>query len=113
MLTPGKNPRKLAAHAVQMAYLAEVAAQAQPTAFYKLLGARQSLGCLRRVYTQNIDALEVKAGLTTEGNNPKCVQLHGSAMEVIFTQCSFTEHVHHHFLSLKSGELPSCPQCQN
>ena len=112
-LTAGKNPKKCAAHAVQMAYLTEAAAQAQPTAFHKLLRALQSLGCLGRVYTQNIDDLEIKAGLTTGGDHPNCVQLHGSAMEVICTQCSFTEHVYHHFLSLKSGELPSCPQCKN
>ena len=112
MLTGGKNPRKSAVHAIQMAFLAEAVAQAQPTAFHKLLRALQSLGCLGWVYTQNIDDLEIKAGLTTGGNNPNCVQLHGSAMEVICTQCSFTEHVYHHFVSLRSGELPSCPQCE-
>jgi NAD-dependent SIR2 family protein deacetylase len=96
-----------------MASLAETAAQAQPTAFHKLLGALQSIGILQRVYTQNIDNLEIKTGLTIDGSNPYCVQLHGSALEVICTQCSFTEHVYHHFLTLKSGELPSCPQCNN
>lgn len=95
-----------------MANLAEVSAQAQPTAFHKLLGVLRALGILGRVYTQNIDDLETKAGLTTRGNYPNCVQLHGSVMEVICTQCSFTEHIYHHFLSLKSGTLPSCPQCE-
>lgn len=96
-----------------MASLAEAAAQAQPTAFHRLLGALQSAGILRRVYTQNIDDLEIKAGLTTSGDNPNCVQLHGTALEVICTQCSFTEHTYHHFSTLKSGELPDCPQCKN
>jgi NAD-dependent histone deacetylase SIR2 len=109
----GKDPMKAAAHAVQMAELAETAAQAQPTTFHKLLGALQSVGILGRVYTQNIDDLEIKTGLTTGGDEPNCVQLHGSAMEVRCTQCSFTENVYHHFLTLKSGELPSCPQCKN
>jgi NAD-dependent SIR2 family protein deacetylase len=95
-----------------MANLAEAAAHAQPTVFHKLLGALQALGILGRVYTQNIDDLEIKAGLTTGGRYLNCVQLHGSVMEVICTQCSFTEHVYHHFLSLKSGTLPSCPQCE-
>ncbi|KAF8219879.1 DHS-like NAD/FAD-binding domain-containing protein, partial [Tricholoma matsutake] len=95
-----------------MANLAEAAAQAQPTAFHKLLVVLQALGILGWVYTQNIDDLEIKAGLTTKGDYPNCVQLHGSVMEVICTQCSFTEHVYHHFLSLKSGELPICPQCE-
>ena len=96
-----------------MASLAETSAQAQPTAFHKLLGALQSIGILGRVYTQNIDDLEIKTGLTVDGNNPSCVQLHGSALEVICTQCSFTEHLYHHFLTLKRGELPNCPQCNN
>lgn len=96
-----------------MASLAEAAAKAQPTAFHKLLGTLKSSGILGRVYTQNIDDLETKAGLTTGGDHPNCVQLHGSAMEVICTQCSFTEHVYHHFFTLKSGELPTCPQCNN
>jgi NAD-dependent histone deacetylase SIR2 len=98
---------------MQMASLAETAAQAQPTSFHKLLGSLQNLGTLQRVYTQNIDDLEIKTGLTTGSNNPNCVQLHGSAMEVICTQCSFTENIYHHFLTLKNGELPSCPQCKN
>jgi NAD-dependent SIR2 family protein deacetylase len=113
ILRAGKNPRKAAAHAQQMASIAEAASKAQPTAFHKLLGALQSVGILGRVYTQNIDDLEIKTGLTTGGNYPNCVQLHGSAMEVICTQCSFTEHVYHHFFALKSGELPSCPQCNS
>jgi NAD-dependent histone deacetylase SIR2 len=96
-----------------MASLAKSAAQAQPTAFHNLLGALQSVGILGRVYTQNIDDLEIKVGLTTCGDDPKCVQLHGSVMRVICTQCSFTEHVYHHFVELRSGELPGCPQCKN
>lgn len=111
MLTAKKNPRKAAAHAVQMASLAETAAHAQPTSFHKLLGSLQNVGILRRVYTQNIDGLEIKTGFTADSNNPNCVQLHGSVMEVICTQCSFTENIYHHFLTLKNGELPSCPRC--
>jgi NAD-dependent SIR2 family protein deacetylase len=112
-LTVRKNTSKSAAHASQMASLAKSAAHAQPTAFRNLLGALQSIGILGRVYTQNIDDLEIKVGLTTSGDRPNCVQLHGSVMGVICTQCSFTEHVYHHFSSLKSGELPRCPQCEN
>ncbi|KAF8220025.1 hypothetical protein L208DRAFT_1336157 [Tricholoma matsutake] len=55
----------------------------------------------------------MKAGLAIDGNHPNCVQLHGSAMQVMCTQCSFTEHVFHHFVTLKSGQLPGCPQCKN
>jgi NAD-dependent SIR2 family protein deacetylase len=113
MLTAEKNPVKAAAHAVRMASLAETAAKAQPTSFHKLLGSMQRAGILGRVYTQNIDDLEIKSGLTMGSNNPNTVQLHGSAMEVVCTQCSFAENIYHHFSTLKKGELPSCPQCKN
>jgi NAD-dependent SIR2 family protein deacetylase len=96
-----------------MASLAKSAAQAQPTAFHNLLAALKSAGILGRVYTQNIDDIEIKAGLTMHGDDPNCVQLHGSVMGVICTQCSFSEHVYHHFLKLSSGELPCCPQCKS
>lgn len=112
-LTVRKTLAKSAAHASQMASLAKASAQAQPTAFHNLLAVLASAGILGRVYTQNIDDLESKVGLTTGGKHPNCVQLHGSVMEVICTQCSFTEHVHHHFSKLRSGELPGCPQCKN
>ena len=111
-LTAAKNPIKSAAHAVQMASLAKAAAQA-PTEFHNLLGELQSTGILGWVYTQNIDDLEIKIGLATDGIHPNCVKLHGSVMKVICTHCSFTEHVYHHFTKLRSGELPCCPQCQN
>jgi NAD-dependent histone deacetylase SIR2 len=95
-----------------MADLAKAAATAQPTAFHKLLQALSFRGILGRTYTQNIDDLELKAGLTTVGEEPNCVQLHGSVMKVQCTQCDFTEHTHHHFLALSSGELPTCPKCE-
>ena len=110
-LTVGKNPSKSAKHASQMASLAKSAAQAQPTAFHELLLVLQSLGILGRVYTQNIDNLERKVGLTTRGDNPNCVLLHGSVMEVSCTHCSFPDHIYHHFVTLRSGQLPRCPQC--
>jgi len=95
-----------------MADLAKAAAQAQPTAFHQLLMALSFCRILGRTYTQNIDGLELKAGLTTVGDKPNCVQLHGSVMEVRCTQCNFTEHAHHHFSALSSGQLPPCPRCE-
>jgi NAD-dependent SIR2 family protein deacetylase len=95
-----------------MADLAKAAARAQPTLFHKLLRALSCHGVLGRTYTQNIDDLELKAGLTTVGEEPNCVQLHGSVMKVQCTQCDFTEHTNHHFSALSSGELPPCPKCK-
>lgn len=95
-----------------MADLAKAAACARPTAFHTLLRALLCHGILGRTYTQNIDDLELKAGLTTVGEEPNCVQLHGSVMKVQCTQCGFTEHTDHHFSVLSSGKLPLCPQCE-
>jgi len=95
-----------------MANLAKTAAQAQPTLFHKLLRTLLCNGILGRVYTQNIDDLELKSGLTTMGGEPSCVQLHGSVMKVQCMMCSFTEHVYHHFPTLRSGKLPACPRCE-
>jgi NAD-dependent SIR2 family protein deacetylase len=47
-----------------IAQLAEMSESAQPTPFHHLLRALDDRGKLLRVYTQNIDALESKSGLT-------------------------------------------------
>ena len=47
-----------------IAQLAEMSESAQPTSFHHLLRALDDRGKLLRVYTQNIDALESKSGLT-------------------------------------------------
>ncbi|KAF7799795.1 hypothetical protein EIP86_011037 [Pleurotus ostreatoroseus] len=47
-----------------IAQLSRLSQTAQPTAFHQLLRALDDRGRLLRVYTQNIDALECKSGLT-------------------------------------------------
>ncbi|KAJ3533352.1 hypothetical protein NM688_g7296 [Phlebia brevispora] len=47
-----------------IAQLSRLSQTAQPTAFHHLLRALDDRGRLLRVYTQNIDALELKSGLT-------------------------------------------------
>ncbi|TDL20745.1 DHS-like NAD/FAD-binding domain-containing protein [Rickenella mellea] len=47
-----------------IARLSDLSTSASPTYFHKLLRALDDRGKLLRVYTQNIDALELKAGLT-------------------------------------------------
>ena len=47
-----------------MAELKDMADAAQPTLFHHLLKRLDREGRLQRVYTQNIDGLEEKAGLT-------------------------------------------------
>ena len=95
-----------------MADLAKAAACAQPSAFHNLLRALSCQGILGRAYTQNIDDLEIKAGLTEVGEEANCVQLHGSVMRVHCTQCNFSEHTYYHFSALSSGKLPPCTKCE-
>ena len=47
-----------------IAQLSQLSKIAEPTAFHHLLRALDDRGRLLRVYTQNIDALELKTGLT-------------------------------------------------
>lgn len=74
--------------------LRSICCKALPTATHEFIASLKRLGKLRRVYTQNIDDLEAKAGLRTSleqqdsqtegaaegsyGGNVDCVQLHGS-----------------------------------
>ncbi|KZP00421.1 DHS-like NAD/FAD-binding domain-containing protein [Calocera viscosa TUFC12733] len=72
LLTSGKDlfdtrvfqsPQALALFNRTMSALATTSAQAQPTIFHTVLRRLEDRGRLLRVYTQNIDALEEKAGL--------------------------------------------------
>jgi len=59
-----KSAQKTALFYRMIANLASLSSQGQPTAFHKLLRTLDDRGQLLRVYTQNIDALEMKAGLS-------------------------------------------------
>ncbi|EJU05046.1 DHS-like NAD/FAD-binding domain-containing protein [Dacryopinax primogenitus] len=72
LLTSGKDvfdtrvfqsPQSLSLFNRTMSALASASAHAQPTSFHSLLRHLEDRGKLLRVYTQNIDALEEKAGL--------------------------------------------------
>lgn len=95
-----------------MAMMAKDAALAEPTRFHMLLGDLYKRGTLGRVYTQNIDGLELRVGLTCEGDDASCIQLHGTLMELSCTACSSTQLMYHHFHTLKGGTFPPCPECQ-
>ncbi|KAF8583007.1 DHS-like NAD/FAD-binding domain-containing protein [Ramaria rubella] len=59
-----KSTQKTALFYRMIARLSSLSSQGQPTAFHQLLRALDDRGQLLRVYTQNIDALEMKAGLS-------------------------------------------------
>ncbi|PLW44108.1 hypothetical protein PCANC_13785 [Puccinia coronata f. sp. avenae] len=59
-----KDPDTLSLHFGMLAELHKMCGAAQPTAFHKFLKRLDDDGKLSRVYTQNIDGLEEKVGLT-------------------------------------------------
>ncbi|MBW0501251.1 hypothetical protein O181_040966 [Austropuccinia psidii MF-1] len=59
-----KDPETLSLHLGMLAELHKMCGAAQPTAFHQFLKRLDDEGKLSRVYTQNIDGLEEKAGLS-------------------------------------------------
>ena len=107
-----------------MAALTSKALNATPTSFHKWLGELQKQNKLLRVYTQNIDGLEMKAGLTTyptleSGSalppNPsvRCVSLHGSLQRLRCRLCSATFFTETYIDVLRQGVFPSCNSCNH
>jgi NAD-dependent SIR2 family protein deacetylase len=91
---------------------------AEPTTFHHFLRALDTRGVLLRVYTQNIDGLELKAGLHTsseihpEDGPARCIPLHGSLAELRCPGCASIFILEPYYSSLKEGHLPECAQCQ-
>ena len=67
---------------------------AQPTAFHKMLARLGREGRLMRLYTQNVDGidvalpgLETSVPLSTKGPWPRSVQLHGGLQKMVCSKC--------------------------
>jgi NAD-dependent SIR2 family protein deacetylase len=104
-----------------MAKLTSESLNAAPTKFHQWLGKLQTEGKLLRVYTQNIDGLEMKAGLTAYPNlqsdlapNPSvhCVSLHGSLLHLRCQSCNSTFLTEMYIHVLHQGALPHCETCR-
>ncbi|KAI9452032.1 DHS-like NAD/FAD-binding domain-containing protein, partial [Boletus coccyginus] len=103
--------------------LARKTENSQPTPFHKLLKTLDDRGTLVRVYTQNIDGLELKAGMSTyhrsgpqapENLRPsRCIPLHGSLQHIYCQSCRSVEPMKPHWGDLMRGTFPSCSSCQN
>ncbi|KAJ7661398.1 DHS-like NAD/FAD-binding domain-containing protein [Mycena polygramma] len=106
---------------------------AEPTPFHKLLHTLDARGQVLRVYTQNIDALEKKAGLSsglpileeslddTEEEHlvispttriATCIPLHGSCDAMHCDICRQSFPVQNCLSSDKPYHLPPCPSCR-
>lgn len=100
--------------------LAKMTQDSQPTIFHELLKHLQDRGSLVRTYTQNIDGLELKAGLSTyhrmltqEDHRPfRCIPLHGCLQYMYCQSCHAVEDMASHQDELLAGRFPSCSACK-
>ncbi len=85
--------------------------EANPTKTHELIKYVSSRKKLLRCYTQNIDGLEARVGLSLDG---KCSQLHGELDHVICTLCPFKSNFDEDIIEIfKDGKSTSCPKCTN
>eukprot|EP01059_Diplonema_ambulator_P031915 TRINITY_DN6014_c0_g1_i6.p1 TRINITY_DN6014_c0_g1~~TRINITY_DN6014_c0_g1_i6.p1 ORF type:complete len:733 (+),score=173.05 TRINITY_DN6014_c0_g1_i6:1271-3469(+) len=74
----------------------------EPSLTHRFLKLLDDKGLLRRVYTQNVDDLEVKAGIPRE----RVVQCHGTFGKLRCTGCAFNSE-----MKVLPGDVPVCPDC--
>jgi NAD+-dependent protein deacetylase SIR2 len=97
-----------------MAQLQCLSETAEPSPTHRFIRLMHSQGKLLRWYTQNIDGLEAKCGLSCDVNdaNGKVVQLHGSLHYAYCTLCKSQSKMTPKFISqYEKGEAPSCEKC--
>ncbi|KAJ3716097.1 DHS-like NAD/FAD-binding domain-containing protein [Lentinula raphanica] len=130
---------KTALFCQMISQLSDLSKAAEPTAFHHLLRALDSNGRLLRVYTQNIDAIESKSGLsfgipefegkrskprnntfpevgdpgpsTAANRTPRCIPLHGTLQRVHCQICTHSFPLSDYLPSLTAGVPPECPEC--
>lgn len=132
------NSEQMTALFCQMiAQLSDMSSAASPTPFHRLLRALDDSGKLLRVYTQNIDAIEAKSGLSfgvpafdnrrhrprtnpttdpgghTSLDPPRCVPLHGTLTRLYCMTCTYSCALTEYLPSLAAGAPPLCPSCSD
>jgi len=96
--------------------LSQQTKNAEPTAFHHLLATLAEEKRLLRLYTQNVDGIDValeplktEAPLPKKGPWPKTVQLHGSLDNMVCSKCHETSPFNAHIFD--GPEPPACPTC--
>ena len=102
-----------------MGELNKLVLKTEPTATHLFIKKLADMKKLKRVYTQNIDNLEEKAGLEVwnfeklKRCESQVVQLHGTLANLQCKLCtnvySFTQESCDIFTK---GEIPNCPECE-
>lgn len=77
------------------------------TPTHKFIAMLHQRGKLLTNYSQNIDNLEVKAGLPKD----KLIQCHGSFGTASCVQCGYQIDGEKIFPDIKAGNIPRCPRC--
>ncbi|MCJ1251658.1 hypothetical protein MMC30_008893 [Trapelia coarctata] len=96
--------------------LSHLVSAAEPTAFHQMLSTLGSEGRLLRLYTQNVDgidvalpSLETSVPLSSKGPWPRTIQLHGGLEKMVCSKCS---HLSDFQPALFDGpEPPLCRVC--
>jgi NAD-dependent histone deacetylase SIR2 len=96
--------------------LSQQTKNAEPTAFHHLLATLADEKRLLRLYTQNVDGIDValeplrtEAPLPKKGPWPKTVQLHGSLDKMVCSKCQETSPFDAD--KFNGPEPPACPTC--
>ncbi|KAG8218049.1 DHS-like NAD/FAD-binding domain-containing protein [Butyriboletus roseoflavus] len=99
--------------------MAQKVEESKPTQFHKLLKTLDDRGTLVCMYTQNIDGLELKAGLSMyhrthpqdDLHGARCIPLHGDLQHLYCQSCHAVEIMKPHRDKLMSGRFPLCSAC--
>ncbi|MCJ1384272.1 hypothetical protein MMC17_007388 [Xylographa soralifera] len=96
--------------------LSHLVSAAEPTAFHQMLSTLGHEGRLLRLYTQNVDgidvalpSLETSVPLSTKGPWPRTVQLHGGLEKMVCSKCSHLSNFEP--LLFDGPEPPLCKVC--
>jgi len=83
-------------------------ADAKPSPAHAFLARLAAAGVLQRVYTQNIDGLEVKSGVPAE----KVVQCHGSLDSAMCASCNARTTIEVVHAAAAAGKVARCVRCR-
>ncbi|KAF8314743.1 DHS-like NAD/FAD-binding domain-containing protein, partial [Clavulina sp. PMI_390] len=130
LLSSGKDlfdssvPERTALFYKMIAQLATLSTNAAPSPFHHFLRKLDQRGQLLRLYTQNIDSLEEKAGLSSgvplwplsskavaAATSPRCIPLHGTLKTLICQRCTHAIPLLSQLETLAQGHSVPCPQC--
>lgn len=111
-----QNPKDTKIFCTFMAELRMLVSKAKITDTHRFIKKMDDEGKLLRCYTQNIDSIEKRLGLSSDlaqQKSLKVVQLHGDLLNVICTMCKTKYPFEEEILEIISdGDIPECPACE-